>query len=189
MFQPGVHFRFIILRQKLDLIEWTENEFSDADFFNHFFQSYYLCYSLLTLANEASNFQFFPAHQKVNDFPIISGLRRYEINFDWMFKSFLFCLSLRSSYWFCQLSWKRMLNVTSGRVKNVFTAVRWVWTKKSFSFFLCTWASLGKTSAICLKGCGWSSCTLNAFGFEPSWRNLNLQPGIKPQEYIEKSMH
>ncbi|TKS77939.1 SMC5-SMC6 complex localization factor protein 2 [Collichthys lucidus] len=27
-------------------------------------QSYYLCYSLLTLANEASNFQFFPAHQK-----------------------------------------------------------------------------------------------------------------------------
>ncbi|XP_068183167.1 SMC5-SMC6 complex localization factor protein 2 isoform X3 [Antennarius striatus] len=27
-------------------------------------QSYYLCYSLLTLANEASNFQIFPAHQK-----------------------------------------------------------------------------------------------------------------------------
>ncbi|XP_041646052.1 SMC5-SMC6 complex localization factor protein 2 isoform X2 [Cheilinus undulatus] len=27
-------------------------------------QSYYLCYSLLTLVNEASNFQFFPAHQK-----------------------------------------------------------------------------------------------------------------------------
>ncbi|XP_034753306.1 SMC5-SMC6 complex localization factor protein 2 isoform X2 [Etheostoma cragini] len=27
-------------------------------------QSYYLCYSLLTLANEASKFQFFPAHQK-----------------------------------------------------------------------------------------------------------------------------
>ncbi|XP_029306322.1 LOW QUALITY PROTEIN: SMC5-SMC6 complex localization factor protein 2 [Cottoperca gobio] len=27
-------------------------------------QTYYLCYSLLTLANEASNFQFFPAHQK-----------------------------------------------------------------------------------------------------------------------------
>ncbi|XP_044069597.1 SMC5-SMC6 complex localization factor protein 2 isoform X3 [Siniperca chuatsi] len=27
-------------------------------------QSYYLCYSLLTLANEASNFQFFPAQQK-----------------------------------------------------------------------------------------------------------------------------
>ncbi|XP_008277984.1 SMC5-SMC6 complex localization factor protein 2 [Stegastes partitus] len=27
-------------------------------------QSYYLCYSLLTLANEASNFHFFPAHQK-----------------------------------------------------------------------------------------------------------------------------
>ncbi|XP_076599786.1 SMC5-SMC6 complex localization factor protein 2 isoform X2 [Chaetodon auriga] len=27
-------------------------------------QSYYLCYSLLTLAKEASNFQFFPAHQK-----------------------------------------------------------------------------------------------------------------------------
>ncbi|XP_070772606.1 SMC5-SMC6 complex localization factor protein 2 [Enoplosus armatus] len=27
-------------------------------------QAYYLCYSLLTLANEASNFQFFPAHQK-----------------------------------------------------------------------------------------------------------------------------
>ncbi|XP_042358247.1 SMC5-SMC6 complex localization factor protein 2 [Plectropomus leopardus] len=27
-------------------------------------QSYYLCYSLLTLANEASNFQFFPSHQK-----------------------------------------------------------------------------------------------------------------------------
>ncbi|XP_070697533.1 SMC5-SMC6 complex localization factor protein 2 isoform X2 [Pempheris klunzingeri] len=27
-------------------------------------QSYYLCYSLLTLTNEASNFQFFPAHQK-----------------------------------------------------------------------------------------------------------------------------
>lgn len=27
-------------------------------------QSYYLCYSLLTLANEASNFQFFPPHQK-----------------------------------------------------------------------------------------------------------------------------
>lgn len=27
-------------------------------------QAYYLCYSLLTLVNEASNFQFFPAHQK-----------------------------------------------------------------------------------------------------------------------------
>ncbi|XP_067376154.1 SMC5-SMC6 complex localization factor protein 2 isoform X4 [Channa argus] len=27
-------------------------------------QAYYLCYSLLTLANEASNFQFFPAQQK-----------------------------------------------------------------------------------------------------------------------------
>ncbi|XP_044228722.1 SMC5-SMC6 complex localization factor protein 2 isoform X4 [Thunnus albacares] len=27
-------------------------------------QAYYLCYSLLTLANEASNFQFFPARQK-----------------------------------------------------------------------------------------------------------------------------
>ncbi|XP_056291793.1 SMC5-SMC6 complex localization factor protein 2 isoform X2 [Pseudoliparis swirei] len=27
-------------------------------------QSYYLCYSLLTLANEASSYQFFPAHQK-----------------------------------------------------------------------------------------------------------------------------
>lgn len=27
-------------------------------------QAHYLCYSLLTLANEASNFQFFPAHQK-----------------------------------------------------------------------------------------------------------------------------
>ncbi|XP_029926604.1 SMC5-SMC6 complex localization factor protein 2 isoform X2 [Myripristis murdjan] len=27
-------------------------------------QTYYLCYSLLTLANEASNFQFFPGHQK-----------------------------------------------------------------------------------------------------------------------------
>ncbi|CAJ1067657.1 hypothetical protein EPR50_G00178570 [Xyrichtys novacula] len=27
-------------------------------------QSYYLCYSLLTLVKEASNFQFFPAHQK-----------------------------------------------------------------------------------------------------------------------------
>ncbi|KAM6997268.1 SMC5-SMC6 complex localization factor protein 2 [Tautogolabrus adspersus] len=27
-------------------------------------QSYYLCYSLLTLTNEASNFQIFPAHQK-----------------------------------------------------------------------------------------------------------------------------
>lgn len=27
-------------------------------------QSYYLCYSLLTLANEASNFEFFPANQK-----------------------------------------------------------------------------------------------------------------------------
>ncbi|KAM6915945.1 SMC5-SMC6 complex localization factor protein 2 [Xenentodon cancila] len=27
-------------------------------------QAYYLCHSLLTLTNEASNFQFFPAHQK-----------------------------------------------------------------------------------------------------------------------------
>lgn len=30
------------------------------------FQAYYLCYSLLTLANEALNFQFFPAQQKVH---------------------------------------------------------------------------------------------------------------------------
>lgn len=103
-----------------------ENDFSDPRSFYHFFQSYYLCYSLLTLANEASNFQFFPAHQKVNSFfPVLSdfldviGLILIEC-----LNPFLFFLSLRSSCCFCQLSWKRMLNVTSGRVKNVFIAAR-----------------------------------------------------------------
>lgn len=102
-----------------------ENDFSDPRYFYHFFQSYYLCYSLLTLANEASNFQFFPAHQKVNSFfQSYLIFRCYWPDFDWMFKLFPFFLSLRRSCCFCQLSWKRMLNVTSGRVKNVFIAAR-----------------------------------------------------------------
>uniref|UniRef100_UPI0037E7ED13 SMC5-SMC6 complex localization factor protein 2 isoform X2 n=1 Tax=Semicossyphus pulcher TaxID=241346 RepID=UPI0037E7ED13 len=37
-------------------------------------QSYYLCYSLLTLANETSNFQFLPAHQKQQLFHLSSEL-------------------------------------------------------------------------------------------------------------------
>ncbi|XP_054455937.1 SMC5-SMC6 complex localization factor protein 2 isoform X2 [Anoplopoma fimbria] len=40
-------------------------------------QSYYLCYSLLTLANEASNFQFFPAHQKKQLLSLCSELETH----------------------------------------------------------------------------------------------------------------
>ncbi|XP_029377777.1 SMC5-SMC6 complex localization factor protein 2 isoform X3 [Echeneis naucrates] len=40
-------------------------------------QSYYLCYSLLTLTNEASNFQFFPAHQKEQLLCLCSELETY----------------------------------------------------------------------------------------------------------------
>lgn len=68
-----------------------ENDFSDPRSFYHFSQSYYLCYSLLTLANEASNFQFFPAHQKVNSFfQSYLIFRCYWPDFDWMFKPFPF---------------------------------------------------------------------------------------------------
>ncbi|XP_034407421.1 SMC5-SMC6 complex localization factor protein 2 isoform X2 [Cyclopterus lumpus] len=40
-------------------------------------QSYYLCYSLLTLANEASNYQFFPAHQKKQLLSLCSELETH----------------------------------------------------------------------------------------------------------------
>ncbi|KAM4607797.1 uncharacterized protein ACJ7VT_015959 [Polymixia lowei] len=40
-------------------------------------QTYYLCYSLLTLANEASNFQFFPPHQKEQLLLLCSDLERH----------------------------------------------------------------------------------------------------------------
>nr|XP_040035078.1 uncharacterized protein slf2 isoform X3 [Gasterosteus aculeatus aculeatus] len=40
-------------------------------------QSYYLCYSLLTLANEASNYQFFPANQKTQLLSMCSELETH----------------------------------------------------------------------------------------------------------------
>ncbi|XP_051935816.1 SMC5-SMC6 complex localization factor protein 2 isoform X2 [Hippocampus zosterae] len=40
-------------------------------------QSYYLCYSLLTLTNEASNFHFFPTHQKEHLLTLCSDLRAH----------------------------------------------------------------------------------------------------------------
>nr|XP_020503763.1 SMC5-SMC6 complex localization factor protein 2-like [Labrus bergylta] len=40
-------------------------------------QSYYLCYSLLTLANEVSNFQIFPAHQKEHLLNLCSELEMH----------------------------------------------------------------------------------------------------------------
>ncbi|XP_073338238.1 SMC5-SMC6 complex localization factor protein 2 isoform X2 [Pagrus major] len=40
-------------------------------------QAYYFCYSLLTLANEASNFQFFPAHQKEQLLSLCSELETH----------------------------------------------------------------------------------------------------------------
>ncbi|XP_037104004.1 SMC5-SMC6 complex localization factor protein 2-like [Syngnathus acus] len=40
-------------------------------------QSYYLCYSLLTLTNEASNFHSFPTHQKVHLLALSSDLRAH----------------------------------------------------------------------------------------------------------------
>lgn len=40
-------------------------------------QSYYLCYSLLTLTNEASNFQFFPVHQKEHLLALCSELEMH----------------------------------------------------------------------------------------------------------------
>ncbi|KAF7650258.1 hypothetical protein LDENG_00128500, partial [Lucifuga dentata] len=40
-------------------------------------QTYYLCYSLLTLTNEASNFQLFPAHQKEQLLFLSSELEMY----------------------------------------------------------------------------------------------------------------
>ncbi|XP_026210940.1 SMC5-SMC6 complex localization factor protein 2 isoform X2 [Anabas testudineus] len=40
-------------------------------------QAYYLCYSLLTLANEASNFQFFPAQQKKQLLSLCSELETH----------------------------------------------------------------------------------------------------------------
>ncbi|XP_019715461.1 SMC5-SMC6 complex localization factor protein 2 isoform X2 [Hippocampus comes] len=42
-------------------------------------QSYYLCYSLLTLTNEASNFHFFPTHQKEHLLTLCSDLRAHVI--------------------------------------------------------------------------------------------------------------
>ncbi|XP_049591863.1 SMC5-SMC6 complex localization factor protein 2 [Syngnathus scovelli] len=40
-------------------------------------QSYYLCYSLLTLTNEASNFRSFPTHQKAHLLALSSDLRAH----------------------------------------------------------------------------------------------------------------
>lgn len=40
-------------------------------------QAYYLCYSLLTLVNEATNFKFFPAHQKEQLLILCSELERH----------------------------------------------------------------------------------------------------------------
>ncbi|XP_035519703.1 uncharacterized protein slf2 [Morone saxatilis] len=51
-----------ILRAMLSSSRSQKDKEEDMDTLDQ--QSYYLCYSLLTLANEASNFQFFPAHQK-----------------------------------------------------------------------------------------------------------------------------
>ncbi|XP_051271155.1 uncharacterized protein slf2 isoform X2 [Dicentrarchus labrax] len=51
-----------ILRAMLSSSRSQKDKDEDMDTLDQ--QSYYLCYSLLTLANEASNFQFFPAHQK-----------------------------------------------------------------------------------------------------------------------------
>ncbi|XP_019952274.2 SMC5-SMC6 complex localization factor protein 2 isoform X2 [Paralichthys olivaceus] len=51
-----------LLRSMLSSYSMTQNDKVDMATLDQ--QSYYLCYSLLTLTNEASNFQFFPAHQK-----------------------------------------------------------------------------------------------------------------------------
>uniref|UniRef100_A0A3Q2XFG2 Coiled-coil SMC6 And NSE5 INteracting (CANIN) domain-containing protein n=1 Tax=Hippocampus comes TaxID=109280 RepID=A0A3Q2XFG2_HIPCM len=51
---------------------------SHAPFKMFVFQSYYLCYSLLTLTNEASNFHFFPTHQK-HLLTLCSDLRAHVI--------------------------------------------------------------------------------------------------------------
>ncbi|KAM9727413.1 SMC5-SMC6 complex localization factor protein 2 [Menidia menidia] len=50
--QPSALFRGLLQKNK-------DQDMSTLDQ-----QAYYLCYSLLTLTNEASNFQLFPAHQK-----------------------------------------------------------------------------------------------------------------------------
>ncbi|XP_034464230.1 SMC5-SMC6 complex localization factor protein 2 isoform X3 [Hippoglossus hippoglossus] len=51
-----------LFRRMLNSSSMAQNEKVDKVTLDQ--QSYYLCYSLLTLTSEASNFQFFPAHQK-----------------------------------------------------------------------------------------------------------------------------